>query len=158
MNLSLAASSRRRVGAFRRTHMSRILRFGIVGGSGTLVNMGILALLAGGLGVHHMLAAIVSAEVSIITNFVLNDRWTFRDRRPSSHWLQRILRYNLFALGGMAISLLILAVLTYGWHLHYLVATAVAIVAVMAWNYIANSRWTWTLPSVESTNRYGDVQ
>ena len=55
------------------------LKFGAVGGSGVIVN---LAFLAGfrWIGFHDSLSSALAIEVSIISNFILNERWTFKER------------------------------------------------------------------------------
>jgi dolichol-phosphate mannosyltransferase len=130
-------------------NVQRFLRFGLVGGSGVVVNMGVLYLLTTVGGIHPIVAAILGTEAAIVSNFVLNDHWTFRDALPAATCHARFLRYNVFALGGMLLSVTTLATLTYGFGLHYLLANLAAIGAATLWNYIANARWTWTLPCAD---------
>jgi len=124
-------------------HGSRFARFATVGGTGVLVNTGALALLVEAGGVAPLLAAGVATETAILTNYALNDAWTFRDVGRRSSRLASVIRYNACALGGLAISLVTLAALTLATGLHYLVANLIAIGAAMLWNYAANARWTW---------------
>jgi dolichol-phosphate mannosyltransferase len=126
-------------------HASRFVRFGVVGGIGAVINMAILYLLVHYGGWNHMAAAVVATETAILSNFVLNDRWTFRDALPGIRWGGRLLRYNAIACGGALISLGVLAALTLGAGMHYLVANAIAIGAGTIWNYVINSRITWNL-------------
>lgn len=126
-------------------HARRFTRFGVVGGAGAVVNMTILYLLVHYGGWNHMTAAIVATEAAILSNFVMNDRWTFRDVPSRFSWPNRIARYNAIAGGGALISLAVLAVLTLGLGMHYLVANLVAIGAGTIWNYVVNSRMTWTI-------------
>ena len=120
-----------------------MLRFGLVGGSGVLVNYAILCLLAATSGLNHLAAAALATEVAILSNFTLNNLWTFRGATPGGLWARRGLRYNVYALGGLVISVAVLAALTYLLHMHYLVANVFAIGAATLWNYAANYRWTW---------------
>nr|MCU0493739.1 GtrA family protein [Chloroflexaceae bacterium] len=103
--------------------------------------------LVGLLGWPTLLGAALATEASIVSNFLLNNWLTFRQAQGQRPFVLRLLRYNGFALGGMLISLLTLALLTYGLHIHYLLANLVATGAAMAWNYIASSRWVWASPS-----------
>lgn len=80
------------------------LKFGAVGGSGVIVN---LAFLAGfrELGCSDSLASAMAIEVSILSNFMLNERWTFRDRLSSHEYVQgalikRAARFQLVSLIG----------------------------------------------------------
>jgi putative flippase GtrA len=124
-------------------HVRRMVRFGAVGGSGVLVNMTLLYLLAGGGGMNHVVAAALATEAAILWNFTLNDRWTFSDAETAVSWRWRVLRYNSVALFGLAISVCTLAGLTYLLELHYLVANLFAIGAGTLWNYTGSSFFTW---------------
>ena len=67
--------------------LSQLIKFGIVGGSGVFVNLGTLAILRS-LGLGDNLSSALAIELSIISNFILNDRWTFKDRAISHDRLQ----------------------------------------------------------------------
>ena len=62
--------------------VSRFIRFGLVGGSGVLVDMGLLFVFADPrmLGWGLSISKTLAAEAAIVNNFVWNDLWTFRDR------------------------------------------------------------------------------
>jgi putative flippase GtrA len=55
----------------------------------------------------------------------------------------RLLRFNGVSLGGLAITTLLLTLLTSYSGLHLLLANLLAIGGAMTWNYVVNSRWTW---------------
>lgn len=124
-------------------HGGQFARFAVVGGAGVLVNTGVLALLVEIAGLAPLVAAGIATETAILTNFVLNDTWTFRGSGRRSSRLASALRYNVYALGGLVITLATLAALTRLTGLHYLVANLIAIGAATIWNYAANARWTW---------------
>ena len=134
-------------GLFR--HGRRALRFGSVGLVGVAVNYAVLYLLAGVSGMNHVLAAVFATETAILSNFALNHRWTFGDRRSKTPVWKLAARYNFFALGGLGISVAVLAGLTYIFGLGYLFANLFAIGAATLWNYAANYRWTWTTTTPE---------
>ncbi|MFA9446918.1 GtrA family protein [Egicoccus sp. AB-alg6-2] len=71
--------------------LPRPVRFAAVGASGVLVNLAVLAALVH-LEVNYLLAAIVAAEVSILSNFVLQERFVFRDRLQHRRFTGRLLR------------------------------------------------------------------
>lgn len=122
---------------------ARPLRFGVVGISGLLVNSAILWLLARELHLSVALASVLATEAAILSNFLLNDQWTFRGAHQRSLYA-RLLRFNGVALGGMAITATILTALTRFTHLHLLLANLLAVGAATLWNYLVNSRWTWS--------------
>jgi dolichol-phosphate mannosyltransferase len=125
---------------FRR--FARPLRFGVVGLSGMVVNSAILWVLVRELHLAVLLGSLLATEAAILSNFLLNDRWTFRGVSERS-FTQRLLRFNGVALGGMAITVGILTALAIYTQLHLLIANVLAVGAATGWNYVVNSRWTW---------------
>jgi dolichol-phosphate mannosyltransferase len=121
----------------------RLIRFGLVGLSGMAVNSAILWVLVTEIGLPLLPASMLATEAAIVSNFLLNDRWTFRDAMHSHAAFQRFLRFNGVAFGGMLITAMALAALTVYAHLHLLMANVLAVGVAMAWNYIVNSRWIW---------------
>jgi putative flippase GtrA len=118
------------------------IRFGLVGLSGVVVNTSVLWVLARGAHLPLPLASALATETAILSNFALNDRWTFRAAQQNPVLL-RLLRFNGVSLGGLAITTLLLTLLTSYGGLHLLLANLLAIGGAMTWNYVANSRWTW---------------
>ena len=55
----------------------QLFKFGVVGGSGYLVNLAVFAALAAGLGLHYAVAAVGAFCVAVTNNFLLNRYWTF---------------------------------------------------------------------------------
>ena len=77
--------------------LSRLLKFVTVGGLGTLVNEGVFTLTTHNIPIFFSLA--LAIELSIIFNFVLNDIWTFKDRRVGS-FVKRLLKFHGSSLSG----------------------------------------------------------
>lgn len=122
---------------------SRVLRFGLVGASGALLNTVILWLLTRFGQLPLLVASAIATELSILSNFWLNDRWTFRTAIHRYGLVGRLLRYNGIALGGLLITVGLLALLMHFAHLALVLANLLAIVGALAWNYLINARWTW---------------
>jgi dolichol-phosphate mannosyltransferase len=137
---------RRRLAFDLGQHAGRFVRFGLVGGSGVLVNNAVLLGLVELLRVAPVPAAVAATECAIISNFLLNDRWTFADARRVSgrSWPRRFASYNLLTLGGLVLSVGVLAALHGLAGVHYLVANIVGIGAGTLWNYGSNHQWTWS--------------
>ena len=135
---------------------SRFLKFCLVGVSGLAVDMGLLFLLSDprmlGLGLTR--SKILAAETAILSNFLLNDVWTFRDAaamQPGARpRLRRFLSFNAICSVGLVFNVLLLNVLFNAGHLNRYVANAIAIVAVTAWNYWLNRKLNWTPMAVDT--------
>ncbi len=130
---------------YRTGEFMRIVKFIAVGLSGTVVNLGILRL------VTHLFAnwspyvqLIPGIEISILTNFLLNDHFTFADRRTGKalSFFARMGKYNLIALAGAAINYITAAILlSVGMNIY--LANFIGIVIAFCWNYFFGTIWAW---------------
>jgi dolichol-phosphate mannosyltransferase len=136
--------------ANRGSLVGRFLRFGVVGGSGVLVDMGVLYLLHDPrrLALPLVGAKLISAQLAIFNNFFWNERWTFADRaalHPGPRaTLARLARFEGICLAGVAITVGVLWLCVKQLGLHYLIGNAIAIGVGTAWNFLVNLRWNWT--------------
>lgn len=129
----------------RRLELLRFCKFCLVGGSGIFVNMGLLWLLTEFAGLYYLISAAIGIEMSIVSNFLLNDLFTFPDRRSRGlkNLLKRWLKFNLVSLAGLGINMTVLWFLTSVLGLYYLISNLFGIAAATLWNYFANLLWTW---------------
>jgi len=128
--------------------MRRFIKFSVVGGSGTLLNMGLLWSLTEAAGLPYLVSAAIAIETSIIINYILHSSITFADRRAASRkiFLKRLLKYNLASLGGLAINLGVLWLLTEVTGMYYLVSHLCGIVLSTLWRYSISLKWAWPQP------------
>ncbi len=129
----------------RKGEFTRFFKFCLVGTSGVLVNEGLLWILRQFTGLPLLLSSAISIEASIISNFMLNNFFTFRDRRLPGvlSFVKRVGKYNTVCLGGLAINMGVLWFLTNALGIHYLLSNLVGIALATFWNYLANTWWTW---------------
>jgi dolichol-phosphate mannosyltransferase len=125
--------------------VKRFLKFCVVGASGTLVYLGLLALFTEIGGLFYALSAALAYEISILNNFAWNELWTFRDKRASAGGsvLVRVLKFNLVSLVGLGIHEAVLTFFTEVTGLFYILSAIIAIFCAMIWNFFANVKWTW---------------
>jgi dolichol-phosphate mannosyltransferase len=122
----------------------RLFRFAVVGTSGVGVNALCLWLLTEVGRLHYLVSSPIAIELSILSNFALNDRWTFRHARDAAAWPTRLGRFHVTAAGGAAINWGTIVVLArLAGLVHYQVANLVGIAVAFLWNYTLNVRWTW---------------
>lgn len=141
----------------------RYIKFGLVGASGTVVNMAILYLAQ-----EYLFAAIAAPRsrlyaslalaiaVATINNFTWNRLWTWADRlrdaaahaRPGqapatgvSVFLGQFGRYAVASWFGIALQYGLTLWLAH--FLHYLLANVIAIVIASVSNFLFNDRWTF---------------
>jgi dolichol-phosphate mannosyltransferase len=132
----------------RKGEQWRFAKFIAVGLSGVVVNLGIYWLLTrfGGLssGYLDILSSAIAVELSIISNFTLNDFFTFHDRRNrGGNFLSRLLKFNIVSLVAVGIQLGSLWLFHHVIGINDIIAQGIGIIIGFIWNYIANSLWTW---------------
>lgn len=146
----------RHVGALGLGHPEnhRIAKFGLVGLSGVVVNLALLYILHGLLGLHDLVAVPLAVEASILSNFLFNDRFTFHDRHHG-HRLERLLKFNGVSLVALLVNLVAYTILAKGMGIHYLVAEAIAILVAFGANYSGNLNWTYGGAEGFSLRKFG---
>jgi dolichol-phosphate mannosyltransferase len=119
----------------------QLFKFGLVGGSGYLINLGVFAVLAGSLGVHHAIAAIGAFCVAITNNFLWNRYWTFGPGEGPAHF--QAARFFAVSLASLGLNLAVLELLISNHVVGELTAQAIAVAAAMPFNFLGNKLWTF---------------
>jgi putative flippase GtrA len=122
-----------------RRNWEQLAKFGVVGGVGYLVNLGVYVLLRDA-GVHYIPAAMGSFAVAVTNNYAWNRVWTFRRQR--GHLAYQGLRFLVVSLLTLAANVAILYALVHA-GLGKLPAQAIAIVLVMPLNFLGNKLWSF---------------
>lgn len=89
-------------------------------------------------------AVVAASEASIINSFIWNERWTFVERARSHGLVRRCVSFHTAYLGGLLVSLIIVAIGVGIWGRHvYLLAHAVALPGNFLWTYAASNWLVW---------------
>jgi dolichol-phosphate mannosyltransferase len=128
----------------RTGEINRFLKFIGVGVSGTAVNIGVLRLVTAFTTWNPKVQLIPGIEVSIITNFLLNDYFTFADRRTGKvgSFFQRLGKYNLVSLAGAFINWGTASLLVHA-GMNIFLSDFIGIVIAFLWNYFFSTVWAW---------------
>ena len=123
--------------------LEEFLKFAVVGGSGVIINMGGFFLLTRYAGLKLEIASPIAIEVSILSNFFLNNMWTFRKRNTKVSFFNRLFRYHLVTgLAGLVnYGILVLLARVFG--INDLFANFIGITVGWVINFSLNSLWTW---------------
>jgi len=122
--------------------LGRMLRFGIVGLSGVVVNQGLLMLLHGSFGAPLLLSSIFAIEVSILTNFLLNHTWTWRLPLREPGLIRRVVQYHAAAvMAAFAGNVIILMSAVELFGVDYRIANLVGIAVGTVINFTAGEVW-----------------
>lgn len=123
--------------------LRKIVKFGVVGGSGILVNTGVLYTLTSVFGVYLLLSSLFAIETAVITNFILNDIWTFGSDDKKRSRIERFFLFNGISIAGIVINISILWILTSYTGIYYLWANIIGILIAFAWNFMLNKNITF---------------
>lgn len=132
-----------RLGAAARRPASwwQLVKFGIVGGSGYLINLAVFAVLAGSLGAHHSAAAIGAFCVAVTNNFLWNRHWTFGPGDGSAGF--QAARFFAVSVASLGLNLIVLEALISSGTVGALTAQAIAVAVAMPFNFLGNKLWTF---------------
>lgn len=133
----------------------RFVRFGIVGGSGVVVNQSLLIGLHGGLGWPLLLSSAIAIECAILSNFTMSSLWIWRYDYGGSRRrvVAKFFQYQAATLfSSLGVNASILAVLVYWFDVDYRLANLGGIAAGMTLNFLAGELWVFRGPSPVGTD------
>jgi len=119
----------------------------MVGATGVCLNLALFSLLTVLVQVHYMFAALLSVELALCSNYLLNDAWTFGDVSPGRPTWSRLARFQVVATGGILINLTVLRILAERFGVPPLFANMAAISSAAIWNFVLSVTWTWRAQS-----------
>jgi len=118
------------------------IRFAIVGGLGTLVNLATVALTGYYLGIEHWISVLTAFEVSTIFNFSLHEVWTFKTAFRGV-FLSRLLKFHSAVVVQFLSQMLFSNLLYYAYGVGRLVAQLVGIAIGFLLNYLLSKFLVW---------------
>lgn len=119
-------------------------KFLVVGTIGFIINTVILELFVA-IGLHPVIGSAIGAEASIVSNFLLNNAWTFRSRKiGGSAAIGKFFQFNVTSIGAVLIMVGTIAAGTYvsginTYRIFYVIGTILGII----WNYTMYSKVIW---------------
>ncbi len=123
--------------------LARLFRFLTVGASGIFVNSAILAIAVEFFGFHYLGGAALATQGSTIWNFLWTERWVFPEGPNVRPAWQRLgsffLMNNIFLLFRAPL----IAALTDGVRLNYLLANLISIIVLALGRFILSDKWIW---------------
>lgn len=132
-----------RIGAAARhpANWIQLFKFGLVGGSGYLINLAVFALCTGILDVHHVAAAIAAFAVAVTNNFLWNRHWTFAAGAGAASF--QAPRFFAVSVASLGLNLAVLQLLISSGAVGDLTAQAIAVAVAMPFNFVGNRLWTF---------------
>jgi putative flippase GtrA len=119
----------------------QLMRFGLVGASGFVVNLAVYALCVHALGVPYQGAAVLAWLVAVTNNFVINRHWTFDASAGPIHF--QAIRFFVVSLIAFGFNLVLLTLFVEAGGMAKVPAQAIAVVASTPLNFIGNKLWSF---------------
>jgi dolichol-phosphate mannosyltransferase len=132
-------------GMRRPANWMQLVRFGLVGAIGFVVNLAVYALFVHAVGVDYRIAAVVAWVVAVLNNFVFNRHWTFDARDGVARF--QAMRFVVVSLVAFGFSLLLLTLLVESAGLAKVPAQALAVAAATPLNFLGNKLWSFRAPA-----------
>ena len=119
------------------------IKYYAVGGSGVLVNLGILYALTDLAGYWYFASQVIAISVSISSNFLFNRFWTFSGSIEEKRNSVMYVKFLIVSMIGMGIQLGITYALVESFAVYYMFAAGIGIAIAGGINYVVNRRWTF---------------
>jgi putative flippase GtrA len=126
---------------FDKVFLIKFIKFGIVGGSGVVVDFFFTWLFKEKFNVQKYVANALGFSIAASTNWFLNRIWTFNSQNP-----ELLLEYTQFifvSLIGLGINSLVLWLLTDKLKFNFYLSKLGAIAVTTVWNFFANYLYTF---------------
>ena len=139
--LRLPFSTRVRLGLRHGPNWLQLVRFGLVGASGYVVNLAIYTLCVHPLAIDYRVSATLAFVAAVTNNFWWNRHWTFR--AGDGHAGFQAARFLVVSLAAFGLGLLLLQGLVVIAGLPKVPAQAIAVLVAMPANFLGNRLWTF---------------
>jgi dolichol-phosphate mannosyltransferase len=133
-----------RVGAGLLAHRTfrQLVKFGLVGASGFIVNVSVFAFCLRVLGIHYRFAYVIAFCVAVSNNFVWNRLWTFRQQRNGSHVAMQGARFFAVSLVAATGGFVLLEVFVRA-GLPKIPGEMLAVALVVPISFLGNKHWSF---------------
>lgn len=119
-----------------KTLLLKILKFGVVGMSGMVIDFSTTYLCKEKLKIHKYISNAIGFTCAASWNYVFNRIWTFESHNPAVGY--EFFRFFVVSLIGLGINTLILWLLVSKLKQHFYLSKLFAIGVVMIWNFFVN--------------------
>lgn len=125
---------------------SSFVKFAFVGFVGFVINVACLEVFYR-FGFTPAVAAAFGAEISIISNFLLNNFWSFSHKKIENKWqyIPKFMHFNFVSAGSIIIQFVVVGVGTYlfGDSTRFLFLVLSVILFIMPYSYFMYNRFIW---------------
>jgi putative flippase GtrA len=133
--------------------LPELLKFGVVGGIGAVIDLGGAAVLHGKYHVGPLESKAISTIIAMVVTYLGSRFWTFKHRENQALGREATL-FIVLNVVGLAIAEVVIALVTYGFGRHsqleYNAASVVGTGLATIFRYFAYRQWVFTAPAEQS--------
>lgn len=111
-------------------------KFGITGALCFLIDYGFLGFCAEVLGIHYLIAGVISFTISVTVNYLISRKFVFH-MDTAGNRKREFASFVFLSVIGLGINELVMAVLVEFMGIHYLMSKIVSTAVVMVYNFIS---------------------
>lgn len=127
---------------FNYAFLIKLLKFGIVGFAGLIVDFTVTYICKEKLKIHKYVSSSLGFTIATATNYRLNRFWTFDSHDEAT--MTQFGKYFMICLVGLVLSNILIYILNDKLKWNFYFAKGCAIVIVSLWNFFANYLYTFT--------------
>jgi putative flippase GtrA len=142
MEAGQETSPRFRAGLLRHHTLRQLIKFGLVGATGFVINVSVFAFSLRVLDVHYRLAYVFAFCVAVTSNFVWNRVWTFRHEKDDSHVALQASRFFAVSLLAAVAGLVLLEAFVRG-GMPKIPGEMLAVLLVVPISFLGNKHWSF---------------
>ena len=124
-------------------NLEDFMKYSLVGVSGVFVNLGLYLFLTRYYEISEVVAPLIAIESALISNFILNNFWTFGKRVTQSRIRVKFIKFHLVSGLSALINYSVFLALFLVFGLFDILANLIGIGLAAIVNYLINSNWTW---------------
>ncbi len=120
----------------------KMLKFGLIGISGMVIDFGITSILKEVLRVQKYVSNSIGFTLAATSNYIFNRIWTFNSTSPDI--VLQFSKFFIISILGLLLNNLIIFIFTdYKFKLNFYVSKAIATLLVFFWNFFMNYFFTF---------------
>ena len=124
-------------------NLEDFMKYSLVGVSGVFVNLGLYLFLTRYYEISELVAPLIAIESALISNFILNNFWTFGKRITQSRIRVKFVKFHIVSGFSALINYSAFLTLFLVFGLYDILANLIGIGLAAIVNYLINSNWTW---------------
>jgi putative flippase GtrA len=131
-----------RIGIAKGENWLQLIRFGVVGTSGFIVNTVAFALLLHEAGLDYKVALPIAYLAGVINNFIWNSRWTFSDKK-GSHPAVQASKFLVVSTVAFGVDYGIVVAFVHWTSLEKVLIQVIANILVIPVNFLGQKLWSF---------------